>query len=118
MPNPVLKRISQIIDYQYKKNKSSFLKKTGIKDGTFYSMYKNDSYPSYDTIIRVLKAHKKINPYWFILGEGEMELNKIEQLELNLDQLKEENKVLREQLQAIEKERDYLKEINELLKKK
>lgn len=100
-------RITKLIDIQYNGSKLLFCKKNEIKEGTFYSMFKKQTNPSFDMIQAILSHHRELNPYWLILGEGDMH-----------NPPNDELPVLRKKVEDLQKEMDYLKEINELLKLK
>lgn len=105
MSTDIHERILQIIDNEYNGVKTDFAKKNDLKKGTVFSMFKKGTNPSFELIASVLNNHREINPYWLILGEGQiadtMPTEKVQNCQQKLLEAK--------------KEIEYLKKINNLL---
>ncbi len=108
MTQKIQGRISQIIDTHHNSIKKNFCIFLEIKEGTLFSMFRKNTNPSFELVSKILEKHRDINPYWLILGEGDM------QNPLPSDELP----VLKKKLAEMQKEMDYLKKINELLESK
>ncbi len=101
----VLKRIIKVVNDKYDGVMAKFCQAMGIKPPSFFSTLKREGDPSYKLLKAIIGKHKEINPYWLMLGEGEME-----QVNFSI-----ENQDLKEKLETAEKEIIYLKKINSLL---
>lgn len=66
-------RLKKLMTF-YELNQISLAKVTGLGNQTVNNLV-NGSKPRYDTLIPLLKYFREINPYWLLMGEGEM-LNK------------------------------------------
>lgn len=66
-------RLKKLMTF-YELNQISLAKVTGLGNQTVNNLV-NGSKPRYDTLIPLLKYFRDINPYWLLMGEGEM-LNK------------------------------------------
>lgn len=108
MGETIQERIQQLIDNQYNGVKRKFSQKMKIKETTVFSMFGKNTNPPFELICNIIKIHREINPYWLILGEGKMN----DPLPI-IDQENCEDK-----LESANKEIEYLKEINELLRAK
>lgn len=130
MANEIYKRIEIIIEEGFDGVASKFASKIGQAQPTISSMLKRQTDPSAKVICSILE-HTKINPYWLLLGRGEMFTSNNEtktnvvcedsacygegqsnqnKYSANIDSLESE-------LASLKKEIAYLKEINSLLKK-
>lgn len=90
-------------------SKRDFALKVGIEQVTF-NRYMNGRVPSYEALEAILIAFPDISAEWLLRGEGEMlksslsaqsdlsDSSLVEDLKAEINQLKGENRILREQL--------------------
>lgn len=97
-------RIKLIVDSFYNGNVSEFERICGLnKDTLKHVVGGRLSKPSFDSIELITRTVVRVDPLWLITGEGEMERSKfsdselIEELKAEINQLKGENRILREQ---------------------
>lgn len=97
-------RIKSIIDSYYNGNVREFERICGLnKDTLKHVVGGRLSKPSFDSIELIVRTIVRIEPLWLITGEGNMERQNssdtelIEELKAEINQLKGENRILREQ---------------------
>ncbi|WP_420573643.1 hypothetical protein [Kordia sp.] len=80
--SPIKSRVLQYIDSQGL-TKKSFFEKTGISPSNFKGKGAQSELGG-DKIVTILTVYKNINPYWLLLGKGNMmsELSETSQIEL------------------------------------
>lgn len=97
-------RIKTIVDSYYNGNIREFERICGLNKDTLKHVVSGRlSKPSFDTIELIVRTVVRIEPLWLITGEGYMERKNsldaelIEELKAEINQLKGENRILREQ---------------------
>lgn len=97
-------RIKIIVDSFYGGNVREFERICGLnKDTLKHVVGGRMSKPSFDSIELIVRTVVRVSPLWLITGEGEMERENsldselIEELKAEINQLKGENRILREQ---------------------
>ncbi|MCU0439199.1 MAG: helix-turn-helix domain-containing protein [Raineya sp.] len=68
-------RISMIRQH-YELSQKQFGEKLGIQSATISHIEKNIHRPNFDVVASILATYREINPYWLLLGEGKMFLDK------------------------------------------
>lgn len=99
-------RIKTLVDSYYNGNVREFERACGLnKDTLKHVVGGRLSKPSFDSIELITRTIVQINPLWLITGEGDMENETtsssselIEELKAEINQLKGENRILREQI--------------------
>lgn len=105
--NTINERIQLIADELFESNISLFEKECGLKPATLKHIVKGRlSKPSYEIIESICRTIVHLNIDWFITGKGGMiksaslsddSFSLIEELKAENNQLKGENRILREQ---------------------
>lgn len=95
-------RIKKIVDSYYDGNVREFERVCGLnKDTLKHVVGGRLSKPSFDSIELIVRTVVRINPLWLITGDGDIERSDIrsdmEELKAEINQLKGENRILREQ---------------------
>ncbi|MCI1683796.1 MAG: hypothetical protein LKI39_14775 [Bacteroides sp.] len=123
MTNSINDRINQIKIKFFGDDRGShkqFIEKIGVASNTASNWIKEGYNIGRDVITKILKAFPEVNARWLITGDGEMLINisgdpisneieieyknTIRELEAELNQLKGENKILREMVGLQNKE--------------
>lgn len=92
-------RIRAVIDF-YNLNNNSFAKKIDIRQSTISSMFEKGTNPSIETLLKIINTFTEIDPMWLLLGIGEMNVKKENNMIsdpsslMKIISLHEENKVL------------------------
>jgi DNA-binding XRE family transcriptional regulator len=68
-------RISMIRQH-FELSQKQFGEKLGIQSATISHIEKNIHRPNFDVVASILATYREINPYWLLLGEGKMFLDK------------------------------------------
>jgi len=104
-------RISMIRRY-FELSQKQFGEKLGIQSATISHIEKNIHRPNFDVIASILAAYREINPYWLLLGEGKMFLDKDDPILIIANKKaptnSEEVQKLQEALEKAEKEKTVL----------
>ena len=110
-------RMLQIIDNEYNGIKKGFYEEMKISKGTLAAMFSRRSNPSFELIYKILKKHRNINADWLILGEGKMYKSDVAMVKES-EFIYSSNQLdhCKEQLSTAQKEIEYLKDINKLLR--
>lgn len=75
MKTAINQRFKILIDRYFDGNQRQVAIKSGLKTGTVNTMYKGTSDPSFSNAATLFDHVKQwVNPYWFLLGDGPMEL--------------------------------------------
>lgn len=70
MENLVIERLREIV-FKYYKSGANMAKQLDLPQTTV-NRYLNDRTPNFEFLQKLLSSNREINPYWLILGEGEM----------------------------------------------
>lgn len=102
MEDSVNQRISRIIE-KSGMSLTGFAKMIGIAQTSLRDCVKNGAEPKYSTLNKILIAKPLVSAEWLMTGNGDMEKSEssssglIEALKAEINQLKGENRILREQ---------------------
>lgn len=100
MKDDLLERVIAIVK-ENSKSENEFAKTIGMNQKTLNQQLKGDRSLSIDTILKIISSFEDINVEWLMTGKGDMlkGINvDIENLKEELNMLKGENRVLREQI--------------------
>lgn len=108
MDNSINQRIKYIVD-QNSLNPNSFAKLIGVTASTLSSMFKKNTNPGYDTIIKILKAFPYVDERWLLTGVGEMnrtdnncDVSELEKLKQEIEMLKEKSQLQAKIIEGLE----------------
>lgn len=68
----IASRVDFLVWQLYKGRQYLFADAAGISRATLSKMLKSGTAPSAETLIQILGSHRFVDPYWLLLGEGEM----------------------------------------------
>ena len=103
MDGSVNQRISRIIENSGM-SLTAFAKMIGIAQTSLRDCVKNGAEPKYSTLNKILIAKPLVSAEWLLTGKGDMEKKEssnselLEELKAEINQLKGENRILREQI--------------------
>lgn len=103
MENTINQRINMVINSSGM-SLTAFAKMIGIAQTSLRDCVKNGSEPKYSTLNKIIIAKPMISADWLLTGNGEMEKSEspditlLESLNAEINQLKGENRILREQM--------------------
>jgi len=104
-------RISMIRQH-FELSQKQFGEKLGIQSATISHIEKNIHRPNFDVVASILATYREINPYWLLLGEGKMFLDKDDPILIISNKKNsasgEEVQKLQEALEKAEKEKTVL----------